>query len=125
MDTYGGMARHGGGAFSGKDATKVDRSGAYAARYIAKNIVAHGLCNRCEVQIGYAIGYPEPVALYVETFGTEKKPKEDIIAYAKTFPLQPKAIIEFFGLRNPLFLQTAVGGHFGRSDFPWEHIRKD
>lgn len=125
VDTYGGMARHGGGAFSGKDATKVDRSAAYAARYIAKNIVAHGMADRCEVQIGYAIGHPEPVSLYIETFGTETKDIQEIIAYAKTFPLHPQEIIQYFGLKKPIFGPTAVYGHFGKEGFPWEKIRDE
>lgn len=123
VDTYGGVARHGGGCFSGKDATKVDRSGAYAARHIALNIVAAGLAKRCEVQLSYAIGLAEPVAIRVETFGTSTV-SESLLeqAVAQTFALKPGAIIERFGMRKPIFKQTAAYGHFGRTDLdlPWE-----
>jgi S-adenosylmethionine synthetase len=122
-DTYGGMARHGGGAFSGKDPTKVDRSGAYAARWVAKNIVAAGLADRCEVQVAYAIGVAEPMSVLVETFGSGKVP-EDRIAAAVTeiFDLRPAAIIHYLDLRRPIYKQTAAYGHFGRPDLdlPWE-----
>jgi S-adenosylmethionine synthetase len=116
VDTYGGFARHGGGAFSGKDPTKVDRSGAYAARWIAKNIVAAGLARRCEVQLAYAIGVVQPVSILVQTFGTGVLP-EDIIqkAVAEQFDLSPKAIIEALELRNPIYRLTAAYGHFGRA----------
>jgi S-adenosylmethionine synthetase len=123
VDTYGGMARHGGGAFSGKDATKVDRSAAYAARYVAKNVVAAGLADRFELQVSYAIGKAHPVSLMVETFGTGKVPDEVIRALiAEHFDLRPAAIIDTLGLRAPIYRQTAAFGHFGRNDLdlPWE-----
>ena len=127
VDTYGGMGRHGGGAFSGKDATKVDRSAAYMARYIAKNIVAAGLADRAEVQLAYAIGVAEPVSVLVETFGTGKVDREilgDLVR--KNFALTPKGIIESLNLRRPIFQKTAAYGHFGRSDpdFTWEKTDK-
>jgi len=124
-DTYGGMARHGGGAFSGKDPTKVDRSGAYAARWVAKNVVAAGLAERCEVQVAYAIGVAHPVSVAVETFGTAKVPEELIErAVLKVFDLRPAAIIHFLNLRRPIYKQTAAYGHFGRPDLdlPWERV---
>ncbi len=127
VDTYGGMARHGGGAFSGKDATKVDRSAAYAARYVAKNIVAAGLADRCELQIAYAIGVAEPVSVAVETFGTGKMPESEITKLVlKHFDLTPTGIIETLKLRRPVFRQTSVYGHFGRSEgaFTWEETDK-
>ncbi|MGH2499954.1 MAG: methionine adenosyltransferase [Candidatus Limnocylindria bacterium] len=123
VDTYGGYARHGGGAFSGKDATKVDRSGAYAARHVAKNVVAAGLAERCELQIAYVIGMAHPVSLNVETFGTGRVPDEAIRALIEEHvDLRPQAIIERFGLRRPIYRQTAAYGHFGRPDLdlPWE-----
>jgi S-adenosylmethionine synthetase len=123
VDTYGGYARHGGGCFSGKDPTKVDRAGAYGARYVAKNIVAAGLAKRCEVQISYAIGIVKPVAIRIDTFGTGTKPDGSISsAVAKLFDLSPLGIIKELNLRRPLFRQTAVYGHFGRTDIdaPWE-----
>ena len=123
VDTYGGMARHGGGAFSGKDATKVDRSAAYAMRWVAKNVVAAGLAQRCEVQVAYAIGTAAPVGLYVETFGTEQAPVERIAAAIReVFDLRPQAIIEALDLRRPIFRSTAAYGHFGRElpEFTWE-----
>ncbi len=123
VDTYGGYARHGGGCFSGKDPTKVDRAGAYGARYVAKNIVASGLATRCEVQISYAIGVVKPVAIRVDTFGTGKVPDTAIAgAVGKLFDLSPLGIIKELNLRRPLFRQTAVYGHFGRTDIdaPWE-----
>jgi len=125
VDTYGGMARHGGGAFSGKDPTKVDRSGAYAARYVAKNVVAAGLADRCEIQIAYAIGVASPVSISVETFGTAKVPDERITeCIEKTFDLRPAAIIRTLDLRRPIYQQTAAYGHFGRTDLdlPWEKL---
>jgi S-adenosylmethionine synthetase len=126
-DTYGGMARHGGGAFSGKDPTKVDRSAAYAARWVAKNVVAAGLADRCEVQVAYAIGVARPVSVLVETFGTAKI-DEELIAKAVTdvFDLRPAAIIHNLNLRRPIYKQTASYGHFGRSDLdlPWERLDK-
>ena len=123
VDTYGGYARHGGGCFSGKDPTKVDRAGAYGARYVAKNIVAAGLARRCEVQISYAIGIVKPVAIRIDTFGTGTKPDGAIsTAVARLFDLSPLGIIKELNLRRPLFRQTAVYGHFGRTDIeaPWE-----
>jgi S-adenosylmethionine synthetase len=123
VDTYGGYARHGGGCFSGKDPTKVDRAGAYGARYVAKNIVAAGLAKRCEVQISYAIGVVKPVAIRIDTFGTGTAPEGAIsTAVAKLFDLSPLGIIKELNLRRPLFRQTAVYGHFGRTDIdaPWE-----
>lgn len=123
VDTYGGMARHGGGAFSGKDPSKVDRSGAYAMRWVAKNVVAAGLADRAEIQVAYAIGMAKPVAVFVETFGTEKAPVEQIQkAINKVFDLRPAAIIEDLDLRRPIFSKTSVYGHFGRElpEFTWE-----
>jgi S-adenosylmethionine synthetase len=125
VDTYGGMARHGGGAFSGKDPTKVDRSGAYTARWIAKNVVAAGLATRCEVQLAYAIGVALPVSVAVETFGTETVPVERIQrAIQSTFDLRPGAIISAMDLRRPIYRETATYGHFGASDAdrPWERL---
>ncbi len=126
-DTYGGMARHGGGAFSGKDPTKVDRSGAYAARHVAKNVVAAGLADRCEVQVAYAIGVARPVSVLVETFGTGKLPEEKIADLVRQFfDLRPAAIIHHLDLRRPIYKQTAAYGHFGRPDLdlPWERLDK-
>jgi S-adenosylmethionine synthetase len=123
VDTYGGYARHGGGAFSGKDATKVDRSASYAARYVAKNIVAAGLATRCEIQVAYVIGVARPVSLNVETYGTGAVADDRIRALiAEHFDFRPGAIIERFGLRRPIFRRTASYGHFGRPelDLPWE-----
>jgi S-adenosylmethionine synthetase len=127
VDTYGGMGRHGGGAFSGKDATKVDRSAAYMARYVAKNIVASGLADRCEVQLAYAIGVAEPVSVLVETFGTGKVEENLLEALVrKNFSLTPKGIIESLDLRRPIFQATAAYGHFGRKGegFTWENTDK-
>jgi S-adenosylmethionine synthetase len=125
VDTYGGMGRHGGGAFSGKDATKVDRSAAYMARYAAKNIVSAGLAERCEIQLSYAIGVPFPVSVMVETFGTGTVSEQRIEkAVAEVFDLTPAGIIETLGLRRPIFAQTAAYGHFGREGFPWEATDK-
>ncbi len=127
VDTYGGYARHGGGAFSGKDPTKVDRSAAYAGRYVAKNIVAAGLCDKCEVQIAYAIGVAEPVSVSVETFGTEHVSVEKINeVIKKCFDLRPAGIIKMLDLRRPIYKQTAAYGHFGRTDvdLPWERLDK-
>ena len=127
VDTYGGMGRHGGGAFSGKDSTKVDRSAAYMARYIAKNIVAAGLADRCEVQLAYAIGVAEPVSVLVDTFGTGKVDEDKLEALVrKNFSLTPKGIIETLQLRRPIFKATAAYGHFGRSgaNFTWEATDK-
>ncbi len=121
VDTYGGYARHGGGAFSGKDPTKVDRSASYMARYVAKNIVAAKLARRCELQVAYAIGVARPVSVRVDTFGTGTVPDELLEqAVRRVFDLRPKAIIETLGLRRPIYEQTAKNGHFGNPDFPWE-----
>jgi S-adenosylmethionine synthetase len=122
-DTYGGMARHGGGAFSGKDPTKVDRSGAYAARYVAKNVVASGLADRCEIQVAYAIGVAKPVSVYVESFGTNRVDEEKLSKLVEAhFDLRPGAIIERLNLRRPIYRQVSAYGHFGRPDLdlPWE-----
>ena len=127
MDTYGGYARHGGGAFSGKDSTKVDRSASYAARYIAKNVVAAGLADKCEIQLAYAIGVAQPVSIAVDTFGTNHVPEDKIIeVIRKEFRLTPKGIIETLNLRRPIYQQTAAYGHFGRTDIelPWEQLNK-
>jgi S-adenosylmethionine synthetase len=127
VDTYGGMGRHGGGAFSGKDPTKVDRSAAYMARYIAKNIVAAGLADKAEVQLAYAIGVAEPVSVLVETFGTGKLSEAKLTELVrKNFSLTPKAIIESLNLRRPIFQKTAAYGHFGRTEpeFTWEATDK-
>lgn len=127
VDTYGGMGRHGGGAFSGKDCTKVDRSGAYAARWVAKNVVAAGLADRCEVQIAYAIGVAKPVSIMIDTFGTNHVPQEEIEAAVNAvFDLRPAAIIEALDLRRPIYRKTAAYGHFGRElpEFTWEHTNK-
>jgi S-adenosylmethionine synthetase len=125
VDTYGGMGRHGGGAFSGKDPSKVDRSAAYMARYVAKNVVASGLAERCEVQLAYAIGVPFPVSVLLETFGTGKA-DDAVIAAAiqKVFDLSPAGIIKTLGLKAPIYRKTAAYGHFGREGFPWEKTDK-
>ena len=123
VDTYGGMGRHGGGAFSGKVPNKQDRSGAYMARYIAKNVVAADLADKCEVQLAYAIGYPEPVSIHVTTFGTGQVADEKIeLAIRAIFDMTPAGIIETFDLKRPIYKKTAVYGHFGREEFPWEKI---
>ena len=125
VDTYGGMGRHGGGAFSGKDPSKVDRSAAYMARYIAKNVVAAGLAERCEVQLSYAIGVSEPVSVLIETFGTAKVDEKRISqAVRETFGLRPREIIESLDLLRPIYTPTAAYGHFGRTDvdFTWERL---
>lgn len=127
VDTYGGYARHGGGAFSGKDSTKVDRSASYAARYIAKNVVAAGFADKCEIQLAYAIGVAQPVSIAVDTFGTNHVPEDKIIeVIRKEFRLTPKGIIETLNLRRPIYQQTAAYGHFGRTDIelPWEQLNK-
>jgi S-adenosylmethionine synthetase len=125
VDSYGGMGRHGGGAFSGKDPTKVDRSAAYAARYVAKNVVAAKLAERCEIQLAYAIGVPFPVSVMVDTFGTAKVDEQRIEeAIKKIFDLTPAGIIKTFNLRRPIYQKTASYGHFGRSEFPWENTDK-
>lgn len=127
VDTYGGMARHGGGAFSGKDPTKVDRSAAYAARHLAKNLVAAGLADRLEIQISYAIGVARPLSLFVETFGTGKVSDDEIIRLINEhFDLRPAGIIQSLNLRRPIYQPTAAFGHFGRTDIdaPWEALNK-
>ncbi|MBD7943430.1 methionine adenosyltransferase [Psychrobacillus sp. Sa2BUA9] len=127
VDTYGGYARHGGGAFSGKDPTKVDRSAAYAARYVAKNIIAAGLADRCEVQLAYAIGVAQPVSIAIDTFGTGKVAESDLVSYIRDlFDLRPAGIIKMLDLRRPIYKQTAAYGHFGRTDIdaPWEKTDK-
>ena len=127
VDTYGGYARHGGGAFSGKDCTKVDRSAAYAARYVAKNIVAAGLANKCEIQLSYAIGVAQPTSIMVDTFGTGKIKDDDLVNIIReNFDLRPAGIIKMLDLRRPIYKQTAAYGHFGRNDLnlPWERIDK-
>ena len=127
VDTYGGYARHGGGAFSGKDCTKVDRSAAYAARYVAKNIVAAGLADKCEIQLSYAIGVAEPTSIMVDTFGTGKKSNQELVdLIRKHFDLRPAGIIKILDLRRPIYKQTAAYGHFGRNDLdlPWERLDK-
>jgi len=127
VDTYGGMAHHGGGAFSGKDPTKVDRSAAYAGRYVAKNIVAAGLADRCEIQVSYAIGVSEPTSISVDTFGTGKLSDDEIVALVReNFDLRPRGLIEMLDLRRPIYQQTASYGHFGREekDFTWEKTDK-
>lgn len=127
VDTYGGYARHGGGAFSGKDCTKVDRSAAYAARYVAKNIVAAGLADKCEIQLSYAIGVAEPTSIMVDTFGTGKKTNQELVELIrKHFDLRPAGIIKMLDLRRPIYKQTAAYGHFGRNDLdlPWEKLDK-
>jgi len=125
VDTYGGFARHGGGCFSGKDASKVDRSGAYMARYVAKNVVAAGLADKCELQVAYAIGVARPVGIYIETFGTNKVPEGKILeAIKKVFDFSPKAIIKTLNLKKPIYFKTAAYGHFGRNEFTWEKTDK-
>ena len=127
VDTYGGAGRHGGGAFSGKDCTKVDRSAAYAARYVAKNIVAAGLADKCEIQLSYAIGVAHPTSIHVETFGTGKLSDTKLVEIIReNFDLRPAGIIKMLDLRRPIYKQTAAYGHFGRTDvdLPWEHLDK-
>ncbi|MBQ1310294.1 MAG: methionine adenosyltransferase [Blautia sp.] len=127
VDTYGGAGRHGGGAFSGKDCTKVDRSAAYAARYVAKNIVAAGLADKCEIQLSYAIGVAHPTSVHVETFGTGRLPETKLVEIVReNFDLRPAGIIRMLDLRRPIYKQTAAYGHFGRTDadLPWEHLDK-
>ena len=127
VDTYGGMARHGGGAFSGKDCTKVDRSAAYAARYVAKNIVAAGIAKKCEIQLSYAIGVAHPTSIMVDTFGTGKLSDEKLVEIIReNFDLRPAGIIQMLNLRRPIYKQTAAYGHFGRTDvdLPWEKTDK-
>ena len=125
VDTYGGMARHGGGAFSGKDPTKVDRSGAYMARYIAKNIVANGYAKKCEIQIAYSIGVAKPVSIYIDTFKTNTISEEEIIEKIKQrFDLTPSGIIKELNLREPIYSKTTNYGHFGKKNMTWEKIIK-
>ena len=125
VDTYGGMARHGGGAFSGKDPSKVDRSAAYAGRYVAKNIVAAGLAERCEIQVSYAIGVAQPTSISVETFGTSKLPESTLVELVKQhFDLTPYGLIQMLALEQPIYQATAAYGHFGREHFPWEATDK-
>ena len=125
VDTYGGYSRHGGGAFSGKDPSKVDRSAAYMARFVAKNIVANGYADKCEIQFSYAIGVAKPVSVYVDTFGTAKIPEEEIVEKInKTFNLTPRAIIETLSLRKPIYRKTTNYGHFGKENLPWEQTIK-
>ncbi len=123
VDTYGGYARHGGGAFSGKDASKVDRSAAYMLRHIAKNIVANGYAKKCEIQVSYAIGMKDPLSIYINTFGTGKRPEEELVEMVKShFDLTPKGMIDYLGLQEPIFTKTTNYGHFGKDDLPWERI---
>lgn len=125
VDTYGGYGRHGGGAFSGKDPTKVDRSASYMARHIAKNIVANGLATKCEIQLSYAIGVAKPVSIYVDTFGTATIPEEEIVSKIEnTFDLTPRGIINYLGLQEPIYKKTTNYGHFGKNNLPWEKIVK-
>jgi S-adenosylmethionine synthetase len=125
VDTYGGMARHGGGCFSGKDPSKVDRSAAYAARHVAKNIVAAGLADKCEIQVSYAIGVPEPTSIFIETFGTGRLKDQEIIGLIHSnFDLTPQGIIDHHDLLRPIYQQTATYGHYGREEFPWERLDK-
>lgn len=127
VDTYGGYARHGGGAFSGKDCTKVDRSGAYAARYVAKNLVAAGLADKCEIQLSYAIGVAQPTSINIDTFGTGRLDSEKLVEIVReNFDLRPAGIIRMLDLRRPIYKQTAAYGHFGRNDLdlPWEKLDK-
>ena len=125
VDTYGGYARHGGGAFSGKDPSKVDRSSAYMLRYIAKNLIANGYAKRCEIQISYAIGMKEPLSIYINTFGTGTIPEEEIVEIVrKKFDLTPDGIIRYLDLKQPIYEKTTNYGHFGKKDLPWEQIIK-
>jgi len=125
VDTYGGYSRHGGGAFSGKDSTKVDRSAAYMARFIAKNIVANGYAKKCEIQFSYAIGVAKPVSIYVDTFGTGTIPEQELVDLIyKRFELTPRGIIQYLGLKEPIFTKTTNYGHFGKDGLPWEKIIK-
>ena len=123
VDTYGGYARNGGGAFSGKDASKVDRAAAYMLRHIAKNIVANGYAKKCEIQVSYAIGIKEPLSIYINTFGTGSKPEEELVELIKNkFDLTPNGIIDYLGLREPIYTKTTNYGHFGKKDLPWEKV---
>ena len=123
VDTYGGYARHGGGAFSGKDASKVDRSAAYMLRHIAKNIVANGYADKCELQVSYAIGMKEPLSIYINTFGTGRKTDEELVELIKKkFDLTPNGIIDYLNLKQPIYTKTTNYGHFGKENLPWEKI---
>ncbi len=123
VDTYGGYARNGGGAFSGKDASKVDRAAAYMLRHIAKNIVANGYAKKCEIQVSYAIGMKEPLSIYINTFGTGNKPEEELVELIKNkFDLTPNGIIDYLGLREPIYTKTTNYGHFGKKNLPWEKV---
>ena len=124
VDTYGGYARHGGGAFSGKDPTKVDRSASYMARFLAKNIVANGYAKKCEIQLSYAIGVAKPVSIFVDTFGTETIPSSEIIKKLENFDLTPRGIIDYFDLQRPIYRLTTNYGHFGKENLPWEKVIK-
>ena len=125
VDTYGGYARHGGGAFSGKDASKVDRSATYMLRHIAKNVVANGYAKKCEIQVAYAIGMKEPLSICVNTFGTSEKTEEELVKIIKDkFDLTPNGIIEYLGLKEPIYTRTTNYGHFGKENLPWEKIIK-
>ncbi len=125
VDTYGGYSRHGGGAFSGKDASKVDRSAAYMLRYIAKNLVANGYCDKCEIQISYGIGMKEPLSIYINTFNTGKKSDEELVKLVKEkFNLTPNEIIKYLDLKKPIYTKTTNYGHFGKKDLPWEKVIK-
>lgn len=125
VDTYGGYSRHGGGAFSGKDASKVDRSSAYMLRHIAKNIVANNYAEKCEIQVSYAIGMKEPLSIYVNTFGTGKKSDEELAGLIKEkFDLTPDGIINYLHLKEPIYTKTTNYGHFGKKDLPWEKVIK-
>ncbi len=125
VDTYGGYARHGGGAFSGKDASKVDRSASYMLRHIAKNIVANGYAKKCEIQVSYAIGMAEPLSIHLETFGTSQKTEEELVELIKEkFDLTPNGIIQYLDLKKPIYTKTTNYGHFGKKDLPWEKIIK-
>lgn len=125
VDTYGGYARHGGGAFSGKDASKVDRSASYMLRHIAKNIVANGYAKKCEIQLSYAIGMAEPLSIHLETFGTSQKTEEELVELIKEkFDLTPNGIIQYLDLKKPIYTKTTNYGHFGKKDLPWEKLIK-
>ena len=125
VDTYGGYARHGGGAFSGKDASKVDRSASYMLRHIAKNIVANGYAKKCEIQVSYAIGMVEPLSIHLETFGTSQKTEEELVELIKEkFDLTPNGIIQYLDLKKPIYTKTTNYGHFGKKDLPWEQLIK-
>ena len=125
VDTYGGYARHGGGAFSGKDASKVDRSASYMLRHIAKNIVANGYAKKCEIQVSYAIGMEEPLSIHLETFGTSQKTEEELVELIKEkFDLTPNGIIQYLDLKKPIYTKTTNYGHFGKKDLPWEKLIK-